>query len=103
MKDLKDLKHKKVGLQDVESTSGYIYPLASLKDKGVSLNDIHTKQIKGYDQALIALLNNDVDAVATYQDARADLKKIILKYIKILKSFTIVTKFRMILFQLEVT
>lgn len=75
IKDLKDLKHKKVGLQDVESTSGYIYPLASLKDKGISLNDIHTKQIKGYDQALIALLNNDVDAVATYQDARADLKK----------------------------
>ena len=35
--------------------------------------------------ALIALLNGDVDAVATYQDARADLKQDYPKYIKTLK------------------
>ena len=31
--------------------------------------------MKGHDQGLIALLNHDVEAVATYQDARADLKR----------------------------
>ena len=32
--------------------------------------------MKGHDQGLIALLNHDVEAVATYQDARADLKRV---------------------------
>jgi len=72
---LKDLKDKKVALQDVESTSGYIYPLASLMEKGIKKADIQIQQVKGHDQGLIALLNYDVEAVATYQDARADLKK----------------------------
>ena len=72
---LKDLKGAKVGLQDPESTSGYIYPMASLKKVNVNQSDIKIAQIKGHDQALIALLNGDVDAVATYQDARADLKQ----------------------------
>ena len=57
---LKDLKGTKVGLQDPESTSGYIYPMASLK-VNVNQNDIKIAQIKGHDQALIALLNGDVD------------------------------------------
>lgn len=72
---LKDLKDKKIALQDVESTSGYIYPLASLMEKGIKKADIQIQQVKGHDQGLIALLNHDVEAVATYQDARADLKK----------------------------
>ena len=81
---LKDLKGTKVGLQDPESTSGYIYPMASLK-VNVNQSDIKIAQIKGHDRALIALLNGDVDAVATYQDARADLKQDYPKYIKTLK------------------
>lgn len=72
---LKDLKDKKIALQDVESTSGYIYPLATLMEKGIKKSDIQIQQVKGHDQGLIALLNHDVEAVATYQDARADLKK----------------------------
>ena len=72
---LKDLKDKKIALQDLESTSGYIYPLATLMEKGIKKSDIQIQQVKGHDQGLIALLNHDVEAVATYQDARADLKK----------------------------
>lgn len=72
---LKDLKDKKIALQDVESTSGYIYPLATLMEKGIKKSDIQIQQVKGHNQGLIALLNHDVEAVATYQDARADLKK----------------------------
>lgn len=75
MNHLKDLKDKRVTLQDVESTSGYIYPLATLMEKGIKKSDIQIQQVKGHDQGLIALLNHDVEAVATYQDARADLKK----------------------------
>ena len=56
-----------------------------LKKVNVNQNDIKIAQIKGHDQALIALLNGDVDAVATYQDARADLKQDYPKYIKTLK------------------
>ncbi|WP_210130021.1 phosphate/phosphite/phosphonate ABC transporter substrate-binding protein [Staphylococcus sp. GDX8P54P] len=75
LQTLEDLKGKKVGLQDPESTSGYIYPMASLKKVHIHQNDIKIAQIKGHDQALIALLNGDVDAVAIYQDARTDLKR----------------------------
>lgn len=75
IENLEDLKGKEIGLQDVESTSGYIYPLASMEDKGITKQDINIQQIKGYDQSLISLLNRDVDAVATYQDARSDLKQ----------------------------
>lgn len=73
--NINHLKGKKIALQDVESTSGYIYPLASLIEKGIKKTDINIQQVKGHDQGLIALLNKDVDATATYQDARADLKK----------------------------
>lgn len=75
LKDLKDLKGKTIGLQDVESTSGYIYPLASMEKIGITKNDLNIQQLKGHDQALISLLNNDIDAAATYQDARTDLKE----------------------------
>lgn len=75
IKNLKDLKGKTIGLQDVESTSGYIYPLASMEKIGITKNDLNIQQLKGHDQALISLLNNDIDAAATYQDARTDLKK----------------------------
>ena len=80
---LKDLKDKKIALQDVESTSGYIYPLATLMEKGIK-SDIQIQQVKGHDQGLIALLNHDVEAVATYQDAQR-FKKMIPIFIKKLK------------------
>lgn len=36
IKSLKDLKGKKIALQDVTSTAGYTFPLATLKKKQVS-------------------------------------------------------------------
>ena len=41
--------------------------------------------MKGHDQAVISLLNGDVDAAAVFQDARNIVKKINQTYLKILK------------------
>lgn len=41
--------------------------------------------MKGHDQAVISLLNGDVDAAAVFQDARNIVKKINPTYLKILK------------------
>ena len=87
IKNLKDLEGKKIGLQDVESTSGYIYPLANIEKIGITKNNLQIQQLKGHDQALISLINNDIDAAATYQDARADLKK---DYPKIYKNTKVI-------------
>ncbi|MGA4514392.1 phosphate/phosphite/phosphonate ABC transporter substrate-binding protein [Staphylococcus caledonicus] len=74
---LKDLKNKKIALQEVISTSGYTFPAATLKEKaGLDVTkDMKVINVKGHDQAVISLLNGDVDAAAVYQDARSLVKK----------------------------
>lgn len=44
--------------------------------------------VKGHDQAVISLLNDDVDVAVTFQDARNIVKAISLTYLKILKSLS---------------
>ncbi|QHP95863.1 phosphate/phosphite/phosphonate ABC transporter substrate-binding protein [Staphylococcus lugdunensis] len=75
IKKLKDLKGKKVGLQDADSAAGYIYPLADLQREHIPKSALRVSQFKDEDQALKTLLNGDIDAVATYDDARVELKK----------------------------
>ena len=41
--------------------------------------------VKGHDQAVISLLNGDVDAATVFQDARNIVKKINLTYLKTLR------------------
>ncbi|PTF04996.1 phosphate/phosphite/phosphonate ABC transporter substrate-binding protein [Staphylococcus devriesei] len=74
---LKDLKNKKIALQDVTSTAGYTFPIATLKkDAGIdAIKDMNIVNVKGHDQAIISLLNGDVDAAAVFQDARNIVKK----------------------------
>lgn len=77
IKSLKDLKGKKIALQDVTSTAGYTFPLAMLKNEA-SINatkDMKIVNVKGHDQAVISLLNGDVDAAAVFNDARNTVKK----------------------------
>ena len=70
------MKGKKIALQDVSSTAGYTYPVAELIDAGIDpMNDMDITNMKGHDQAIIALLNGDVDVAVTFQDARNILKK----------------------------
>ena len=74
---LKDLKGKKIALQDVTSTAGYTFPIATIKkDAGIdATKDMKIVNMKGHDQAVISLLNGDVDAAAVFQDARNIVKK----------------------------
>lgn len=77
IKSLKDLKGKKIPLQDVTSTAGYTFPLAMLKNEaGINATkDMKIVNVKGHDQAVISLLNGDVDAAAVFNDARNTVKK----------------------------
>ncbi len=77
IKSLKDLKGKKIALQDVTSTAGYTFPLAMLKNEaGINATkDMKIVNVKGHDQAVISLLNGDVDAAAVFNDARNIVKK----------------------------
>ena len=76
IKSVKDLKGKKIALQDVTSTAGYTFPLAELDKEGVNvLKDMKVVNMKGHDQAVISLMNGDVDAAAVFNDARKIVKK----------------------------
>ncbi|HCW7625806.1 TPA: phosphate/phosphite/phosphonate ABC transporter substrate-binding protein [Staphylococcus aureus] len=90
IKSLKDLKGKKIALQDVTSTAGYTFPLAMLKNEaGINATkDMKIVNVKGHDQAVISLLNGDVDAAAVFNDARNTVKKVqpnVFKDTRILK------------------
>ena len=84
---LKDLKGKKIALQDVTSTAGYTFPISTLKEEaGIdATKDMKIVNVKGHDQAVISLLNGDVDAAAVFQDARTIVKRTNQMYLKILR------------------
>ncbi|WP_373687658.1 phosphate/phosphite/phosphonate ABC transporter substrate-binding protein [Virgibacillus proomii] len=66
-----DLKGKKIGYQNVTSSAGFVWPAATLLEAGIHpLKDVEAVTLKGHDQAIISLLNGDVDAAVTFQDAR---------------------------------
>ncbi|MEJ7360375.1 PhnD/SsuA/transferrin family substrate-binding protein [Staphylococcus epidermidis] len=66
-----------MALQDVTSTAGYTFPLVTLKkEAGIdATKDMKIVNVKGHDQAVISLLNGDVDAAAVFNDARTVVKK----------------------------
>ena len=72
---VKDLKGKKIAFQDVTSSAGYVWPAAMLMDNGIDpIKDVQGITLKGHDQAVLAVLNGDVDAAAIFQDARNIVK-----------------------------
>ncbi|WP_172252105.1 phosphate/phosphite/phosphonate ABC transporter substrate-binding protein [Saccharibacillus deserti] len=75
IKTLEDLKGKKMGWQDVTSSAGYVFPAAAMIKEGLDpAKDVEGVTLKGHDQAVLALLNGQVDAVAVFQDARNTVK-----------------------------
>ncbi|NGZ75951.1 phosphate/phosphite/phosphonate ABC transporter substrate-binding protein [Saccharibacillus alkalitolerans] len=75
IKSLEDLKGKKMGWQDVTSSAGYVFPAAAMIKEGMDpTKDVQGVTLKGHDQAVLALLNGQVDAVAVFQDARNTVK-----------------------------
>lgn len=76
IKELKDLKGKKVAWQDVTSSAGYVWPAAELKKIGIDPEkDIKGTIVQGHDKGVLAVLNGDVDAAAVFEDARNTVKK----------------------------
>ena len=76
IKDIKDLKGKTIATQDVTSSAGYVWPVAELQDAGIDINkDVTTVQVKGHDQAILSVLNGDVDAAFAFEDARTTVMK----------------------------
>ncbi|CCI84841.1 alkylphosphonate ABC transporter [Lactobacillus pasteurii DSM 23907 = CRBIP 24.76] len=71
IKSWKDLKGKKIGIQDPTSSSGYVFPIVELYKKGLNVvKDANLVNIKGADQAVLSVYNGDVDAAFVFADAR---------------------------------
>lgn len=77
IKDLKDLKGKKIAVQDSTSSSGWVFPVACLYEHGINIHkdNIQTAQVKGYDQAVMSVYNGNTDAAFIFQGARRLVKK----------------------------
>ncbi|MBP1156859.1 MULTISPECIES: phosphate/phosphite/phosphonate ABC transporter substrate-binding protein [unclassified Paenibacillus] len=76
IKELKDLKGKKIAWQSVTSSAGYVWPANELKKAAVDPEkDVTGIEVKGHDKAVLAVLNGQVDAAAIIQDARNTVKK----------------------------
>ena len=71
IKSIKDLKGKKIAIQDPTSTSGYILPVAELYKKGINVvKDDNLVNVMGHDQGVVSVLNGDTDAAFVFKDAR---------------------------------
>lgn len=74
IKTIEDLKGKRIGWQAPTSAAGYIYPRALLEKNGIHpQTDMQNMELRGHDKAIVALLQDQVDAVAVFQDARTIL------------------------------
>lgn len=71
IQSVEDLKGKKIGYQNVTSSAGFVWPAATLMEADIHpLEDVEPVTLKGHDQAIISLLNGEIDAAVTFQDAR---------------------------------
>jgi phosphonate transport system substrate-binding protein len=75
IKSVKDLKGKKIAVQNTTSDAGYIFPVVDLKKKGVNVvKDATLVTVKGHDQGVLSVLNGDTDAAFVFDDARNIVK-----------------------------
>ncbi|UQS84863.1 phosphate/phosphite/phosphonate ABC transporter substrate-binding protein [Apilactobacillus apisilvae] len=72
IKSLKDLKGKKIAVQDTTSAAGWVYPAVDMLKNGVNINkdNIQTVQVKGHDQGVLSVYNKNTDAAFVFQGAR---------------------------------
>jgi len=89
IKSVKDLKGKKIAVQDTTSTAGWIFPAVEMLDHGVNINKsgIQTVTVKGHDQGVLSVYNKNTDAAFVFQGARnivmKDQKDIMSKVVPI--------------------
>jgi phosphonate transport system substrate-binding protein len=74
VQDLAGLKGKRFAWVDASSTSGYLYPRALLIEKGLTPDTLFAQQIfaGSHDRVVVAVMNNQVDAGAIFEDARTN-------------------------------
>lgn len=81
LKALEDLRGKTIAFVDPSSTSGYVYPMVMLIQKGLVQNRDPKTFFKDFvfsgshDAGLLALLNGHVDAFASFDQAREQYLK----------------------------
>ena len=75
IKTWQDLKGKSISVQDITSDSGYVFPVAELKQKGLDVTkSCKVVSVKGADQGVLNVLNGDTDAAFVFEDARNIVK-----------------------------
>ncbi|MEG0286813.1 MULTISPECIES: phosphate/phosphite/phosphonate ABC transporter substrate-binding protein [Vagococcus] len=71
IKELKDLKGKKIATLSPNSASGYIYPVAEMKDAGIDpTTDSTLTTVNDIPSEMTAVLNGQVDAAFVFEGAR---------------------------------
>ena len=76
IKDVKDLKGKKIAFVSPTSAGGYLYPQVMLKTAGLDPKaDVQAIMAGGNDKTLMALYRGDVQVAAAFDDARTLLTK----------------------------
>ncbi|WEV43785.1 phosphate/phosphite/phosphonate ABC transporter substrate-binding protein [Lactobacillus sp. ESL0684] len=76
IKSWKDLKGKSISVSNPTSDSGYVFPVAELKQKGLDVpKSCKLVTVTGQDQAVLNVLNGDTDAAFTFEDARNSVKE----------------------------
>ncbi len=77
IKKIEDAKGKRMAWVDPQSTSGYLFPAAYLKGKGIEPDSFfsQTTYAGSHDGAIRAVYNGDVDVAAVYDDARNKLEQ----------------------------
>jgi phosphonate transport system substrate-binding protein len=74
IESIADLKGRRVAFVEQGSSSGYLYPRTLLADGGVSEDDLGEVKFAGsHDAAVLALLNDSVDAACSFEDVREKL------------------------------
>lgn len=73
---IEDLKGKKMGFGDPNSTSSYLFPAALMKEKGIDPEkDVKGTFLGGHDAVAKAVMRKDVDAGVAFEDIRDRLLK----------------------------
>ncbi|WP_166969025.1 phosphate/phosphite/phosphonate ABC transporter substrate-binding protein [Brevibacterium atlanticum] len=76
IKDLSDLKGKKVCFVDAASTSGYLVPMKGLQDEGIDMDtDLEAIMSGGHDASLLSLNSGDCDAAFAHDAMLKTLEK----------------------------
>lgn len=66
---VEDLKGKRIGFTDINSTSGYQYPMHLLKQRGIEAESFFSdiKMLQQHQKVIEAVKNNKIDAGATFE------------------------------------